>query len=158
MNCKISPDLEILESLNKEYNWIPGPNNIRPNEELILKKEKDLENADNFYASVKDYMYDLIFDFPTKFNSNGKLVAIVPNKMVKIFRENDYPYILPENTYHYIMWYNTSQKMISDSEITQDIKDNINHIMKCNYNFVWYENPKMSVSEIYHVQVFVNKN
>ena len=158
MNCQISPDLEVLESLNKKYNWIPGPDNIRPSEELILKKEKDLQNADNFYASMKDYMYDLVFNFPTEFNSDGKLVATVPNKMIKIFRENDYPYILPENTYHYVMWYNTNQKMISDEEITFDIEEEIKQIINSNYNFVWYENPKMSIPEIYHVQVFVKKN
>jgi len=154
MNCKISPDLEVLESLHQKYGWVPGPDNIRPSKELVLKKEIDLQNADNFYVSMKDYMYDLVFNFPTQLNSDGKLIAIIPKEMIKIFRENDYPYILPENTYHFIMWYNTDKKMVLDEEINQDIDNGIRKITDNQYSFVWYENPNMSVPDIYHVQVF----
>ena len=51
------------------------------------------------------------------------------------------------------MWYTYND--ISDIEITSDILDSLKNILKHdNFEFVWYENPKMSVPEVYHVQVF----
>ena len=159
MNCKISSDLDILDILNKKYNWIPGSNNIRPTEELILKKENDLAIASNFYESLTDYMYDLIFNFPTHLNSYGKLKVRIPNTIIKVFRENDYPYILPDNTFHYVMWYNTKEKIFSDELINKDIYNEILKLNLKSFEYVWYENPKMSVADIYHVQVFfIKKN
>ena len=42
-----------------------------------------------------------------------------------------------------------------DKEINKDIYNSIYNIVKCDkFKFVWYENPKMSIDDIYHIQVF----
>ena len=51
------------------------------------------------------------------------------------------------------MWY--TYQDIPDNEINNDIDNSLYELMgHKNFEFVWYENPKMSVPEIYHVQVF----
>tara|TARA_Y100000991_G_scaffold198018_1_gene168839 strand:+ start:184 stop:315 length:132 start_codon:yes stop_codon:yes gene_type:complete len=37
--CKISPCIFNLNTLNKKYEWIPGENNIRPLDIIIEKKK-----------------------------------------------------------------------------------------------------------------------
>ena len=153
MNCHISPDLENLDKLHAIYSWIPNSEQIRPTDELIEKKEKDYVNILNFYNTIIDYLYDFIFDFPTEVQSGGKLKSFNLDGLIKMFKPNDYPYKLDDNSNHYIMWYNCSKQPYSNEKITQDIKNEISKISN-KYQFVWYENPSMSIPEIYHVQVF----
>lgn len=50
------------------------------------------------------------------------------------------------------MWYTYTP---SDDEITQDVNDAIREIVgNDNFKFVWYVNPKMTIPEVFHVQVF----
>jgi len=68
-------------------------------------------------------------------------------------------YQLHPSTFHYIMWYTCDVESLSEEEITKDIKNNIYNIINSDdYSFVWYENPKMTIKDIYHVQVFWIKN
>ena len=40
-------------------------------------------------------------------------------------------------------------------QITNDIKNSLDNIVQTKkYKFIWYENPKMNIKDIYHVQVF----
>ena len=153
MNCQISPDLDNLDKINKIYPWIPNSTQVRPSDKLKEKKEIDYQNAENFYASTSDYLYDIIFNFPTQFNSEGKLKTLNTNNLTKIFRPNDYPYQLNHISNHYVLWYNCINKPYSYEEINQDINMELSKIFN-KYQYVWYENPAMSVPEIYHVQVF----
>lgn len=153
MNCQISSDLDNLDKLHAIYSWIPNSDQIRPTDELIKKKDKDYANILNFYHTVIDYMYDFIFNFPTEMDSNGKLKSYNSQKLVKIFKPNKYPYKLDNNSKHYIMWYNCAEQPYSNEKINLDIKKEISQISN-KYQFVWYENPSMSIPEIYHVQVF----
>ena len=153
MNCQISPKLDNLDNLNKVYPWIPNSNQIRPTDDQKEKKEKDYWNANNFYDNTIDYLYDIIFNFDTSLNSNGKLISNNPDKLIKVFRPNDYPYQLNNNSNHYVLWYNCEKQPYSYDHINQDIKKELDKLFK-NYQYVWYENPSMSVPEIYHVQVF----
>ena len=53
------------------------------------------------------------------------------------------------------MWYTCSKDELTDEEITKDIKNSISAFIKSDkFSFVWYENPKMTIEDIYHVQVF----
>ena len=153
MNCQINPDLENLDNLNSIYYWIPNSEQIRPTDELKEKKEMDYQNAINFYDSTVDYLYDIVFDFPTEFNSKGKLITNNTDNLVKVFKPNDYPYQLNQDTHHYILWYNCFKQPYSYDLINNDVQTEISNISK-DYQYVWYENPSMSVPEIYHVQVF----
>tara|TARA_B100001094_G_scaffold311644_1_gene347505 strand:- start:61 stop:189 length:129 start_codon:yes stop_codon:yes gene_type:complete len=40
LNCRVSSDIDKLTEYNKEYPWIPGINNIRPNEIILENKKK----------------------------------------------------------------------------------------------------------------------
>lgn len=156
LNCKIDSDIKVLDALNKTFKWIPSSENIRPIQELIEKKESDYTFFDNFYSSVTDQILIRYFKFPSRINRKSNKMEIkisLENIRDKIFLENEYPYNLPDGTNHYVMWYTYND--ISDIEITSDILDSLKNILKHNnFEFVWYENPKMSVPEVYHVQVF----
>jgi hypothetical protein len=54
------------------------------------------------------------------------------------------------------MWYGTKEQTRSEDEINNDIFIAIsNHLQGNNeFNFAWYINPKMTVPEFFHVQVF----
>jgi len=153
MNCQISPDLENLNKLNSIYPWIPNSKQIRPPDELKTKKEINYKNAESFYQSTKDYLYDIIFNFPTEFNSEGKLITLNSDQLVKVFKLNEYPYQLSSGSNHYVLWYNCQNKPYSYDQINLDIQEELSKISN-NFQYVWYENPSMSVPEIYHVQVF----
>ena len=156
LNCKIDSDIQVLDELNKTFKWIPSSENIRPIQEVIEKKESDYSFFDNFYSSITDQILIRYFKFPSRINrKNNKMESKISLQSVreKFFLENEYPYNLPEGTNHYVMWYTYDN--ISDIEITSDILDSLKNILKHdNFEFVWYENPKMSVPEVYHVQVF----
>jgi hypothetical protein len=156
MNCKIESDKETLNKLNKEVGWIPDFDSIRPIEEILNKKYEDIKNINKFYISLRDYILDIIFEFKTEINSDGKIYVnntSFLNKLVK----NEYPYQCPKGTEHYILWYNSKLKCKNDEDITEDIKEEIKNIFNVNKEFVWYENPKMTIKELYHVQVFIKE-
>ena len=154
MNCKVSSNIDDLEKLNNKYGWIPGKNNIRPNNDVINNKNNKLENAYYFYNTRLDYILDVVFKFKMKLNSDGKLEYYcknIPEK--KIFRKNDFPYDLPIGTNHYIMWY--TYNIDDENQINNDIFESLKKELENeNFEFIWYENPKMTIPEIYHVQVF----
>ena len=79
--------------------------------------------------------------------------------MDKLYLHNKFPYKLHENTYHYVMWYRKNKSILGEEQITNDIKNYLNNLVTDKkYKFVWYENPKMTINDIYHVQVFWIKN
>jgi len=156
LNCKIDSDIKTLDELNKTFNWIPSSKNIRPIKELIEKRISDYMFFDNFYSSITDQILIRYFKFPSRINRKSNKMEYnitLENVREKIFLENEYPYNVPKSTNHYVMWYTYNN--ISDIEITHDILYSLKHSLKHdNFEFVWYENPKMSVPEIYHIQVF----
>ena len=95
-----------------------------------------------------------MFSLPIKFNNKGKLEVSISNiPKLGSFRKNDFPYNLPEGTQHYIMWY--TYLIDDDYKINQDIYDSIFQLLGTeNFEFIWYKNPKMTIPEIYHLQVF----
>jgi len=154
LNCKINSDLKSLEKLYQDTKWTPNPDYVRPKLEIIQKKDKDMENITIFYQSLKDYILDEVFNFKSVFNSNGKMFVPQDNIIRQnIFSKNKYPYQLPTNTNHYLMWYTYQPK--TDYEINQDIFNSLKNMLKnTNFNFVWYINPKQTIPELFHVQVF----
>ena len=150
---RIDPCLDNLETLNCHFPWIPGKDNIRPNEEISLKKENWLENILNFYEDETQYVLAEIFDFKSEFIS-GKLHVKREDITEKhIFKENMFPYELLVGTNHYVLWYSYNETNINN--INKDICIELQNLLKHNnFDFVWYENPKKSVSKITHYQVF----
>lgn len=153
---KISTKLNDLDNMHQSNLWIPNSKQIRPIEEVIQEKNILMKNILIFYESMNDYILDTIFNLPKKFNSKGKLLVDTKNikpefKLVK----NKFPYDLPIQTEHYILWFNTEVNYLTDIEIKQIIDIEIKKYFKKKKEFVWYENPKMSIPQLYHIQVFI---
>ena len=155
INCRISPDLDNLSKYNTIYSWIPGPGNIRPDKDTIIAKNKLFNQINAFYQSTADYILAEIFNTPIEFNKNGKLhvKTIISNEFK--FIKNKFPYKVPDyNTNHYVIWY-TYAEIPNDNQINTNIEESIYKILgKRNFKYVWYENPKMNIPGIYHLQVF----
>ena len=158
INTKIDNSIQSLNAYNKIYPWIPNENQIRPTEMILTFKNILMNKINTEYNSTRDYILMNLFN-TEGFKSNGKLISKEPlDKMYK-FEVCRFRYQLHPSTFHYIMWYTCDVESLSEEEITKDIKNNIYNIINSDdYSFVWYENPKMTIKDIYHVQVFWIKN
>ena len=151
----ISSDINILNILIQVYPWIPNKDTIRPSEKVLEKKIELIEKLNNQNILLSDHIITTIFN----------------NDDNKVFIENPFPYNINGN--HYVMWYYNHDiidrifkdtQLIHDKSIIHDINiDIINSIYDIishyNFNFAWYENPKMSINDkknynLYHIQVF----
>lgn len=141
--CKVSSNIEELNKLNKIHNWIPNEFSIRPNIEILEYKQKFYNEILLIWPSFNEYIFHEIF----KSNLNNKWV----------FTQSLMRYNLPLYCNHYILW-NIEQKISFDYDeeiITNQIKEELNKLCNStNYDFIWYKNPKPTVLEYYHVQVF----
>ena len=156
LRCKVSSDVKTLIALRRRgFDWIPGEDNIRPTPETREKKVKWLESVMSKYVGRRDFVLHDLFRCETRRNEKGlMLVDEASLKRVGKKRKlypNMFPYDLPSGTIHYVMWYTWTRP--EDSEITSDIANALGK----DADFVWYENPKMSIPEIFHVQVFAKR-
>jgi hypothetical protein len=116
-------------------------------------------NIERFYLSTNHYIYDSVFGFETNMTTSGKFAARVPDEEEDrhkngVLVPNNYPYQLDEGS-HYVMWYSHGCPQEGDPKINDDIYHSLMSLLGHDkFEFVWYENPKMTVPEIYHVQVF----
>lgn len=77
----------------------------------------------------------------------------------KVLEENKFPYSLPPGTRHSILWYLGDWRGVLDGDtITDHVSTELAEVIGgkagATFEFVWYENPKMSIPDIFHVQVF----
>lgn len=137
MRGKISSDLNTLEDLHQTYLWIPGRQHIRPNTDLIkdkLTKILDLNSWSKEYFGV--HLQDAL---------QGKY------KYSYYFGKNEYSYVVPEGTNHFILWFPVDFPL-PDKTVDDILEKEV--LKRKGTDYVWYENPKMSVPQIWHVQVF----
>ena len=154
---KITSNAEELDRLQPFYPWIPGSSTIRPTPEDREAKARRLEEIEAAYESFVDYILHSVFEREAV-EREGKLAVIDRSMDVATdderFVPNIFPYAVSSN--HFVMWFSTHTKHQSDEEITRKISQSLEsmHGSDTGLDFVWYENPKMSVPEFYHVQVF----
>eukprot|EP01080_Neovahlkampfia_damariscottae_P009209 gene9209-1295_t len=157
LNSKIDSNHETLEEYHKHHKWIPNKQQIRPS--LHSKKEKEyfLQNVNNNFHSNYDYILKTIFKVKSQ-RIDGKHKIDKDHVFIekqKIFLPNKFPYQLEEGN-HYVMWY--SYESETEENITNDISLALTELVgENNFEFIWYENPKMSIPEVSHYQVFWNK-
>lgn len=135
---KISSDITSLNELSKLYPWIPNETSIRPSPEVMIKKCMVNQHIQRDWPSLKAYIEQTIFQ----------------NKTGWIFEECMFPYSVKGK--HYILW-NTNFPFTIEPTLIQDFDEEvINEVLKgyIKGDFVWYKNPKPTVLEFYHVQVF----
>jgi len=156
LNCRIHPDIDVLNAYNKLYPWIPNENQIRPTGMNILMKEKLIDKINIEYNSTRDYVLINIFKYQYVKNKE-KVIQVINDDNIKLnkFQVCLFKYDIHPQTFHYQMWYTCDKSELIDKEINKDIYNSIYNIIKDDkFKFVWYENPKMSIEDIYHIQVF----
>jgi hypothetical protein len=84
---------------------------------------------------------------PTPAQSLSELneIAFLPNK---------FPYQTPPETKHWILWLYPGV-LTSDEDVALEIEKRLKELLGHNrYDFIFYENPKMTLPDVYHLQVF----
>jgi hypothetical protein len=156
---EVSSDKNKLEELHQKYPWIPGATNIRPLAEQIATKTDELNEIRANWETVEDFVLFRVFGYEFDVNTNGKFVckSHVMSPSLKKLYKNQYPYNNLQCN-HYILWYGTLTKPYESERISADVDAELRKIVmdkhRNSYQFVWYENPKMTVTGLYHVQVF----
>ena len=151
---KVDARVSSLEKLRRDgFHWVPGKDNVRPTLETREKKLKWLDSVLSKYRGRRDFVLNDIFLCETKKDEKG-LMYVPEASLARVGKKrklypNMFPYDLPSGTLHYIMWYTWLRP--KDCEITDDI----GKALGGDVDFIWYENPKMTIPEIFHVQVFV---
>lgn len=158
---EICSNTDKLEELHQKHHWIPGAANIRPLPNQIHMKLEDIEEIHRNWNSMEDYLLFKVFGLDFSLNDAKKFaVTIPPSVSLQSLRKltpNQYPYN-NLSCYHYIMWYGTKARPYDSERITKDIEESLHQLVRKehqeSFQFVWYENPKMTVPEFYHVHVF----
>ena len=140
-HCRISSNINDLNTLNKQFNWIPNEYTIRPNNQSLQLKKIFCSQILEKYKSFNDYIYQEVF----RSNTNNKW----------IFMPSYFTYNVHHKTNHFVLW-NSELNMnfdYNDIFINNKIKEELNKITPF-YDFVWYKNPNPTVMDYYHIQVF----
>ncbi len=105
------------------------------------------------WNSVYDYIMYTVFNAQRRVNALAKWTTI-PNSTLKVWalEQSLFPYDLPAGTNHFILWHR-------DFDYNHGFSDEeVNHIIKnrlpADSEFAWYKNPKPTVLQFWHVQVF----
>ena len=162
-NSRIPSDLESLSKLTVQYGgWIPGPSGIRPTPEMMEKKKKLVHQIQTGWSSVRDYLLHLVFEREIATNYIGQKYVVnldAPHDLLSFkFIPNDFPYQFTDPAaQHWVLWYFPTYRdpRLTDELINEHIQQALHEI--CGHGravWAWYENPKMSVPDLYHVQVF----
>lgn len=167
LRTRIEPNLETLDILNQFYYWIPDSKSIRPKPQDLENKFLLSKQIESNWVGWKDYILHNIFGYKYDLNSDGKKFISSSNNNVltcnnwifspSVFRYN----ISNPETNHWILWnkeknfyYDYPDELINqiiEEKITKHLGDNAS----CSsFEFVWYKNPKPTILEFYHVQVF----
>jgi tetratricopeptide (TPR) repeat protein len=168
---EVSSDIENLRLLKERCGWTPGAEQIRPSEHVKNKKIHILASVLNTFSTPLDYLLSSVFSAPTRESSKSdgdfKLTTktedgrpFVPISTAGVLCSNEFPYNVDDLTYHSVCWYpfKSRPNSLRSVDISSDIERCLNsELGHANYEAVWYENPKMTIPELYHVQVFWHK-
>lgn len=140
---RISSSLEDLNRLSAIYDWIPNEETIRPTAADLAAKRAAMDHISRTWPTVKAFIEYSVF-------SNDTVSEW-------FFKPSTFRYNLPNCANHYVLW--SSQKNYYHSYADEEINNQINMQLKNllqhnNYDFAWYKNPKPTVIDFWHVQVF----
>jgi hypothetical protein len=157
LRCKISSDIQDLNELHKWYNWIPGENMIRPSPKVLEDKRQFSNYVLHNWMSFRDFILDTHFKYPVDIEDNHLYIRNEVKKSEWNFQKSLFPYDLPPDVNHYVLW-NSLYDYFNDfdeSVINTIIKDTLESMIGTDkFDFAWYKNPKPSIPELWHCQVF----
>jgi len=157
LRCRISSSLDSLNELHENFPFISDEYQIRPSDATLKRKESAMRDIEDNWESAQDYIISTIFFKPSSVDPfSNKLVADIKSidGLIK-FEKNEFPYQLQKG-WHYVLWFGPSPNGVPSEEdinthITRSLEELTN---RDDFDFAWYENPKMSFPSVYHVQVF----
>jgi hypothetical protein len=157
---KIGSDYDSLNALHANYKFVPDQDGVRPSPEAKLEKAAKLEELLRTWKEFVDFIYHTVFGLPFIKLADGKLT--VPNrhrdrldKKTSVFQQQLFPYLIKEG-HHFVMWYAAREQTKGDDQISAEIDAELQKITYSQdaFQFGCYINPKMTVPEFFHVQVF----
>jgi hypothetical protein len=153
---RISSDIQDLNKLHEEYWWIPNENMIRPSPKVLEDKKHFSNYVLGNWMSFRDFILDTHFKYPIDVEDGHICIRDHIKSSEWNFQKSLFPYNLPSDVNHYILWnsFHNYSANFDDSVINGIIKDTLEHMIGTNFDFAWYCNPKPSIPELYHVQVF----
>jgi len=158
---QIPSDIQELNKLHETYEWIPNEYMVRPNSIEMSRKNLLIETIKNEWLTPCDFILNKVFnqDFISNEITNQKFVPFIKVSIPEIvFTESLFRYNLSSNANHYVLWFSKINYFFGKETIDKDFINNIikNEIIKKtnNFDFAWYINPKPSVPDFFHVQVF----
>lgn len=149
------------------YYWIPNSSSIRPSPKVAQEKAIGMLSIRSTWVSADDYILCKVFGieyevFEEKFRVKGSAYLSLEDKLAlvsstdRVFLPNKYPYNIIGN--HWILWYGSKENVYSSQEINRDVFLELTKITSqydnVTFDFIWYENPKKSLPEYFHVHVF----
>ena len=139
---KIDSNIEFLNLLSSRYHWIPNNESIRPSAAELRRKIELMSSLAASGVSLTDFVRSNIF---------------LDSLASWIFVPSSFRYNLPDDAEHYVLWNQYAD--FSTEFDAQVVNETINKLLRelvgsDDYDFAWYKNPKPSVSEFWHVQVF----
>lgn len=161
---KIASDLPSLTALAAVHAWIPSASQIRPAPETLQAKQKLRQEIDRKWSSTRDWLLHEIFDLPFESNYVGQLY-VVDDQFVASresrFIPNAFPYQASDpQAQHWVLWYPDKQRpsLLTDDVINTHLQQHLERVAGSSFVFAWYENPKMQIPDLYHVQCFWRMN
>ena len=159
LSTKISNALSDLDALHAMYPFVPASDGVRPSPEEKASKLAKLAELESEWKEFVDFIYHHVFECPFIVMTDGSNRKTVPNRhraltRRHVFQQQLFPYQVSGQ--HYVLWYTERDQVKSDEEVTADIKNELVNVVGSEegFDFGWYVNPKMTVPEFFHVQVF----
>lgn len=134
-----------MEALHAKHPWVPGSDSIRPSEATLALKREAMSSSGGTF-SVDEWSRQF---FGAAWSD--VLQGSSPCRRKYHFAPNTFPYDVPEGTHHYVLWL-PSATAVDDDIVNRYCMEAVSALGGC--DFVWYVNPKMTVPDIWHVQVF----
>ena len=142
LRSRISSSIADLNSLSATYDWIPNEHTIRPTPEDLEEKRRQMAQIEATWPTVRDYIMHSVF---------------VGSQGAWVFKPSVFRYGLPAHSNHYVLWHRDHHYYhnIDDDLVNEIIGAQIKNIIGSDgYMFAWYKNPKPTVVDFWHVQVF----
>jgi hypothetical protein len=157
---RISSDIQDLNRLHAVHKWIPDETMIRPFVAVLDNKKIFSQYVLTSWASSRDFILDTHFKYRMAENELGLLYVMdsIDAEIAEwVLMESLFPYAVPEGVHHSVLWnsyydyFADFSDVVINNKITEQLRGELGHD---NFDFCWYVNPKPSVPELWHCQVF----
>lgn len=157
LRSRVSSDIDELSLLHERYWWLPTGYTIRPTNDVLAIKYNVMDNIEKEWRSLRDFVLHIVF-MQTVIRIDDRLCCPeIINIAQWKFEPCMFPYNLEKGANHWILW---NSKYDYSKEFDDDLINAVlTRFITCkvisnNFDFAWYKNPKPSVRDFYHVQVF----